>query len=196
MPYQRRTFVTPAFPGYVSGHSTFSRAAAEVLTLITGSEYLPGGLGTHTVRMDTLIHEKGPTVDVELQWATYYDAADLAGLSRIWGGIHPPADDFPGRKIGAACGQAAWALASKYFDGSISDAGAPLVIRQAGSAGCELRYETIRGFYYALEGTPNLNIPFSALNGGYTRAENTFAVRTNGFTGRVNFYRVVTAQAP
>jgi hypothetical protein len=32
IPYQRRTFVTPAFPGYISGHSTFSRAAAEVLT--------------------------------------------------------------------------------------------------------------------------------------------------------------------
>ena len=32
VPYQRPTFVTPAFAGYVSGHSTFSRAAAEVLT--------------------------------------------------------------------------------------------------------------------------------------------------------------------
>jgi hypothetical protein len=120
---------------------------------------------------------------------------DLPGVGAADRGQHVRVQDA-GLKIGAACGQAAWALASKYFDGSISDAGAPLVIRQAGSAGCELRYETIRGFYYALEGTPNLNIPFSALNGGYTRAENTFAVRTNGFTGRVNFYRVVTAQAP
>ena len=31
VPYQRATFITPAFPGFVSGHSTFSRAAAEVL---------------------------------------------------------------------------------------------------------------------------------------------------------------------
>src|SRR5205085_11269777 len=38
-PYQRATFVTPAFPGYVSGHSTFSRAAAEVLAAATGSAY-------------------------------------------------------------------------------------------------------------------------------------------------------------
>ncbi|MGH3019753.1 MAG: DUF6851 domain-containing protein, partial [Gaiellaceae bacterium] len=30
VPYQLPTFVTPAFAGYVSGHSTFSRAAAEV----------------------------------------------------------------------------------------------------------------------------------------------------------------------
>ena len=45
LPYQKRTFVTPAFPGYISGHSTFSRAAAEVLAAITGSEFFPGGQG-------------------------------------------------------------------------------------------------------------------------------------------------------
>ena len=42
-PYQRIDFVTPPFAGYVSGHSTFSRAAAEVMKTITGSEYFPGG---------------------------------------------------------------------------------------------------------------------------------------------------------
>ena len=41
VPYRQPTFVTPAFAAYVSGHSTFSRAAAEVLTAITGSEYFP-----------------------------------------------------------------------------------------------------------------------------------------------------------
>ena len=49
IPYQLPTFVTPSFQGYVSGHSTFSRAAAEVLAGITGSEYFPGGLATRTV---------------------------------------------------------------------------------------------------------------------------------------------------
>ena len=44
-PYQRPSFVTPPFAGYVSGHSVFSRAAAEVLTELTGSPYFPGGLG-------------------------------------------------------------------------------------------------------------------------------------------------------
>ena len=39
LPYQRETFVTPAFAGYVSGHSVFSRAGAEVLTAITGSHF-------------------------------------------------------------------------------------------------------------------------------------------------------------
>src|SRR5207302_5089369 len=49
VPYQLPTFVTPSFPGYISGHSTFSRAAAEVLTAITGSEFFPGGLSEWVV---------------------------------------------------------------------------------------------------------------------------------------------------
>ena len=103
LPYQRATFVTPAFAGYVSGHSGFSRAAAEVLTLMTGSPYFPGALGTFTAPADTfLAFEHGPSVNVVLQWATYYDAADEAGISRRYGGIHVPADDGPGRISGAA----------------------------------------------------------------------------------------------
>ena len=118
LPYQRPTFVTPAFPGYVSGHSSFSRAAAEVLTALTGSEYFPGGLGTWTTPAGGLEVEAGPTTDVQLQWATYFDAADQAGVSRLYGGIHPPVDDLMGRLLGSQCGQDAWALAQRYFDGS------------------------------------------------------------------------------
>jgi hypothetical protein len=104
-PYQRPTFVTPPFAGYVSGHSTFSRAAAEVFTLITGDEYWPGGMGTFTCpQEDFLVFENGPSEDVILQWATYRDASDQCSLSRIWGGIHPPADDIPGRQIGQILG--------------------------------------------------------------------------------------------
>lgn len=55
---------------------------------------------------------------VELQWATYYDAADQAGQSRIWGGIHVRQDDFGGRTIGSEIGMRAVVLASTYFDGS------------------------------------------------------------------------------
>ncbi|MDH4171763.1 MAG: vanadium-dependent haloperoxidase, partial [Acidimicrobiia bacterium] len=119
VPYQLPTFVTPAFAGYVSGHSTFSRAAAEVLTAITGSPYFPGGLGEWTVPAGSLEFEAGPDTDVVLQWARYVDAADQAGESRLFGGIHPPADDFPGRDMGAQAGQAAWELAGRHFDGSV-----------------------------------------------------------------------------
>ena len=106
VPYQLPTFVTPAFQGFASGHSTFSRAAAEVMTAFTGSEYFPGGLSEWTTKAGTLKFEAGPTTDVALQWATYYDAADQAGQSRLYGGIHIPADDFSGRRIGSVCGKA------------------------------------------------------------------------------------------
>ena len=109
--YQRRTFVTPAFPGFVSGHSTFSRSAAEVLTALTGSPYFPGGLGEFVARRNAYLHfEQGPSQEVRLQWATYYDAADQAGQSRIWGGIHIKPDDFDGRRIGHQIGLGALAF--------------------------------------------------------------------------------------
>jgi hypothetical protein len=115
VPYQRPTFVTPSFAGYVSGHSTFSRAAAEVLTGITGSEYFPGGLGEWRVPADGLEFEAGPDEDVVLQWATYADAADQAGISRLYGGIHVRADDLVGRRMGAEVGHAAWVRAQEHF---------------------------------------------------------------------------------
>jgi hypothetical protein len=118
VPYQRNTFVTPAFAGYISGHSTFSRAAAEVMTAFTGSPYFPGGLSEWTTHAGELKHEEGPTTDVTLQWASYFDAADQAGMSRLYMGIHIRPDDFEGRAIGAQCGLDAWALAQHYFDGS------------------------------------------------------------------------------
>ena len=101
-PYQRPSFVTPPFAGYVSGHSTYSRAAADLLTTITGSEFFPGGIGEFVAEKDEfLVFEDGPSQDIVLQWATYKDASEQTSLSRIWGGIHPPADDIPGRLIGA-----------------------------------------------------------------------------------------------
>lgn len=118
VPYQRPTFVSPAFAGYVSGHSSFSRAAAQVLAALTGSAHFPGGTFEWTVPAGTLLHEEGPTDDVTLEWATYFDASDQAGISRLYGGIHIAADDVEGRKIGAICGERAWALAGSYFDGS------------------------------------------------------------------------------
>jgi hypothetical protein len=64
-----------------------------------------------------LVFEDGPSVDVHLQWATYRDASDQTSLSRIWGGIHPPVDDIPGRLIGQKIGPAAFRLAEQYFTG-------------------------------------------------------------------------------
>ncbi|RZV45696.1 MAG: hypothetical protein EX267_04870 [Acidimicrobiia bacterium] len=120
IPYQKPTFVTPAFAGYVSGHSTFSRASAEVMAGFTGSENFPSGLGEWTIEANSLEFEAGPATDITLQWATYTDAADQAGISRLFGGIHVRADDLAGRIMGATVGRQAWELARSYYDGSIT----------------------------------------------------------------------------
>jgi hypothetical protein len=121
-PYQRPTFITPPFAGYVSGHSTYSRAAAEVLTLLTGDPFFPGGIGEFEAKKNEfLVFEEGPSEDVILQWATYRDASDQCSLSRIWGGIHPPADDLPGRIIGEKIGISAFEFSNGYFENTLTN---------------------------------------------------------------------------
>lgn len=143
VPYQKANFVTPSFPGFISGHSTFSRAAAEVLTAATGSAYFPGGLGRHKIEANrTLTFEQGPSENLELQWATYYDAADQAGLSRLWGGIHVSADDLTGRRAGAQVGRDAWAKARRYFDGTAGRTSTPLLAATAAAEGASVTAST------------------------------------------------------
>ena len=191
--YQRSNFVSPAFPGYISGHSTFSRSIAELLTAFTGSEYFPGGMGTYTI--NNLVNEKGPSAPVTLQWATYFDAADQVGLSRIWGGIHPPADDFAGRRVGAQCGKGVWALAQKYWNGSVVNPSVTLT--KLNSSEVEVRYHAPRGFYYDLQTTPDLNQPFAAEPPGTsTPFDAVTVVRTNSISGSAKFYRAMGRSTP
>jgi hypothetical protein len=196
LPYQKRTFVTPAFPGYVSGHSTFSRAAAEILAAITGSPFFPGGLGTFTAPSNTfLTFEKGPSQTVQLQWGTYFDAADQAGLSRLWGGIHVSVDDLTGRRLGSQCGQNVWGLAQKYFDGSILQTPSTIAIHNLSPGRYELRYNTLRGFFYNLQSTTDLLQSFTNYSTGFQATDNSVVtIDTNSSPQK--FYRVVRAVTP
>ena len=197
LPYQRKTFVTPAFPGYMSGHSTFSRAGAEVLASVTGTPFFPGGMGIYNVVSNSfLTFEQGPSQTVQLQWATYYDAADQAGLSRIWGGIHPSADDLPARRAGSQAGLGAWALAQKYFDGSITNTPIVLTQRKLNANQMELRYETLRGFFYQLQSTANLNLPFTNEPSGSIQALDSTLAHTNAIAGDGKFFRVQRSFVP
>jgi hypothetical protein len=90
------------------------------MTGFTGSSYFPGGISEWTIPAGGLQVELGPSEDVTLQWASYYDAADQAGLSRLFGGIHISPDDFEGRRMGSICGKDAWALAQRYYAGTVS----------------------------------------------------------------------------
>lgn len=191
LPYQRDTFVTPAFAGYVSGHSGFSRAAAEVLTRMTGSAYFPGGMGTFTAPMNNFLQfELGPSVDVVLQWATYYDAADEAGQSRIYGGIHVPVDDGPGRIIGSQCGIGAWELAEKYFDGSILNEETQVSIEAGGMGGLNVQWTALRGMFYELQSSATVDGVYTG--SGLTRAGDAIEKSpvTPGAPDAVRFYRV------
>jgi hypothetical protein len=194
MPFQKTSFVTPGFPGYVSGHSTFSRAAAVVLTALTGSPFFPGGLGEHTVPAFSFTMERMPAESITLQWATYFDAADQAGLSRIWGGIHPPADDFGGRWTGQQVGECAWTLAHTYWDGSILDHAHRLDTLHLTASEAILRAETLRGFHYTFESAPAPEGPYTELAPGAVCLDTRTTLQTTAPTG--TFFRVVRRLAP
>ncbi|MBI3777400.1 MAG: vanadium-dependent haloperoxidase, partial [Gammaproteobacteria bacterium] len=195
--YQRTNFVVPAFPGYISGHSTFSRSAAEVLTAITGSEFFPGGLGVFSFPQDTALrNEKGPTATVELRYATYFDAADGAGLSRIYGGIHPPIDNLGGRRVGAMTGKGVWEAAHKYFDGSISQSPVNMALKKVGSNKGELRFNTLRAMYYRLQSAPGVAGPFTDLPGGPIQALDSSIATTNSLDGFERYFRAIRTLTP
>jgi len=107
---------TPPFASYVSGHSAFSAAGAEVLKRFTGSDRYGGSM---TAEPGTSLIEVGltPATRVTLSWATFTDAADQAGLSRRYGGIHYEEDDLAGRALGRAVAALAWDAARRYIDG-------------------------------------------------------------------------------
>jgi hypothetical protein len=116
-PYQAATFPTPPFPEYVSGHSTFSGAAARVLQRFTGSDLFGARA---TIRRGSSFIEPGrtPLLPQVLIWPTFSGAAAEAGVSRRQGGIHFPDADLHGRQLGAAVGQNAWQKAQTYFNGT------------------------------------------------------------------------------
>lgn len=117
LPYQSATFPTPPFPEYVSGHSTYSAAAAQVLKLWTGSDrfgdsvILPAGSSEIEPGVT-------PSKPVTLKWNTFTDAADEAGMSRRYGGIHFKRADLAGRVLGRAVADSVWEKAQKFFDGT------------------------------------------------------------------------------
>jgi hypothetical protein len=108
---------TPAFPEFSSGHSAFSAAGAEVLKSYTGSDAFNESA---TIKAGSSKVEAGavPATDVTLAWSTYSDAANQAGMSRRYGGIHFKEGDLQSRAMGRAVGTQAWAKAQTYFTGS------------------------------------------------------------------------------
>jgi vanadium-dependent haloperoxidase-like protein len=115
-PYQLSTFPTPPFPEYCSGHSTFSAAGAEILKLFTGSDRFGFSV---TLPAGSSRIEPGavPAEDVTLSWRTFAHAADEAGISRRYGGIHFEQGDLDARSVGPLVARKAWAKARSYIEG-------------------------------------------------------------------------------
>jgi hypothetical protein len=116
-PYQLATVVTPPFPEFFSGHSVFSAASAEVLKSFTGSDAFGYQV---TIPKGSSIGEVGlvPASDLTLSFPTFSDAANAAGMSRRWGGIHFAQGDLTGRSLGRVIGAMVWTRARSYFDGT------------------------------------------------------------------------------
>lgn len=115
LPFQLVTAPTPPFPEHVSGHSSFSAAAAEVLCGFTGSDAYGG---SYTKPARSMAIEPGlPSQDLTLSWATFSDAAAQAGLSRIYGGIHFDNANVAGQALGRQVGAAVLAKARMLWEG-------------------------------------------------------------------------------
>jgi membrane-associated phospholipid phosphatase len=84
--------VTPPFPSYMSGHSTFSGAASTVLAGFFGAD-LP------------FTDHGDPAQTFTRSFTSFTAAADEAGLSRIYGGIHYSFDNADGLTTGRSVGQ-------------------------------------------------------------------------------------------
>jgi hypothetical protein len=119
IPYQLATFPTPPFPEYVSGHSTYSAVAARILALWTGSDHFGDSvtLETGSSKIEPGITPANPVI---LKWETFSDAANEAGMSRRYGGIHFARADMVGRTLGRLVADRAWVKAQSYFDGTNS----------------------------------------------------------------------------
>jgi len=132
-PYSPAVFVTPPFPGYTSGHATVSGAAAKMLQLFTGSDRFgdvekrhaglltePGFECKIMMMRDGKLpagHEK-LTCEVALALPTFSATAEMAAVSRLWGGYHIRTDNEVGLAVGRKLAQYEWPKYQDYFNGT------------------------------------------------------------------------------
>jgi hypothetical protein len=151
-PYSPYVFITPPFPGYVSGHSAVSAASAKVLELFTGSDHFgekekrKAGMLTEAefecariqMREGQSASDAKTTCDVVLDLPTFTATAEMAGISRVMGGYHIQADNVAGLELGRKVALYVWPVVQSYFDGTAKGGGGELAggCGGAGRAGC------------------------------------------------------------
>lgn len=132
IPYSPASFVTPPFPGYTSGHATASGAAARILEHFTGSD----AFGAVAVRQVGALTEEAFTPaqmqakegkpatglpeskEIRLALPTFSATAEMAAMSRLWGGYHIRTDNEAGLAVGRKVADFSWPKYQAYFDGT------------------------------------------------------------------------------
>jgi membrane-associated phospholipid phosphatase len=90
---------SPPFPAYTSGHSTFSSASAVILARFFEADDMPFcGASPDPDRWPEALP------GVQRCWDSFSQAAEEAGQSRVYGGIHWQYDNLAGLATGAALG--------------------------------------------------------------------------------------------
>ncbi|HEV2241657.1 MAG TPA: hypothetical protein VGR98_11495 [Streptosporangiaceae bacterium] len=108
--------VTPPFPEYPSGHSTFSAAGASIPAAVTGSDtfgcdrHHPGAL--LDVRVEHPRLDNNPVVCGVLG-----RVQQLRHVAAVTGGIHFESGDYGGRGLGRQVAQFVWGTAQNYING-------------------------------------------------------------------------------
>ncbi|HXV37590.1 MAG TPA: phosphatase PAP2 family protein, partial [Myxococcota bacterium] len=130
-PYSPANFVTPPFPGYTSGHATASGASARILALFSGSDAF-GAVAIRrvgeltedafsTAQMQAVEGKPATSVpaskEIRLPLPTFSATAEMAAISRLWGGYHIRTDNEVGLRTGIAIADYSWPIYESYFEG-------------------------------------------------------------------------------
>lgn len=111
-PYSPETFLCPPFPSYVSGHSTISGGCAEILKLYKGSD----NFGISVKLVPGIMTEPDNIGDtVTLEFPTFTETAEMAGISRVLGGYHIQADNIEGLELGRRVAHEVWRKYNKLI---------------------------------------------------------------------------------
>jgi len=111
-PYSPETFLCPPFPSYVSGHSTISGGCAEALKMWTGSDEFGSSaeLVAGAMTEPDNLGEK-----ITLEFPTFTETAEMAGISRVLGGYHIQADNVAGLELGRNVAKEVWKSYKKHI---------------------------------------------------------------------------------
>jgi hypothetical protein len=164
----------PPFPAYVSGHSTFSMASAQVLANFFGTDAL-----VFSARSDSV-------PNVVRTYHSVRECAEEIGMSRIYGGIHYSFDNVAGKKCGLVIANH---VSANYL---LPNSMLPTIVIEAAESGsARVRVHAAAGTGFTLEGSDDL-IAWRTVSAGTAALGGTLIGDMAGSGLRARFYRLRT----